>query len=449
MRSEFAQACTRLGLLAALLCGSAHAQSPLPKLPKAEASKLRELLADALAGDEKALKQLRASAKSWSAKHEHDSLIEALRAGPSLPKGAPKPRGKGKNAEPFEEFGTVMTGFTFTVDKDSYRYAVDVPAGYDSDEPAPVLLDPGHGTGAKQDQRGKADFLGYFRHRAEAGGLENALVVRTEIIEQIGADGVKGARPEDEVSAVFDALFKDLASRFAIDLDRVWVSGISQTGFWSWQLGLTRPDRFAGIAPMGAVTWSTGDYLPNFANLSVWVAHGDQDSTCPVAQPRATCKALSAAGVRVLYKEIAGGKHDYSTWQHLGEGLAWLAEKPRNAYPKQFTRHLQTLRQPWSYWVRVDALEKEGPGTARGKPTAKLSAQIDGQSVRITSEGVKELTLCLSRELLDLSQPVEVVWNGAKKHEGVLARDFAQSVEFALDKCDWRGTFDAALELRR
>ncbi len=435
-----------LGVVALAAC--AVAQTPLPKLPKTDASKLRELFADALAGDDKAAKQLRASAKSLSAKYEHDSLIAALRAGPLLPKGDPKPRGKGKSAESFEQFDTVTTGFTFNVDKDSYRYAVDVPAGYDPSKPAPVLLDPGHGTGAKQDQRGKAGFLGFYRHRAEAGGLADALVVRSEIIEQIGADGLKGARPEDEVSAVFDALFKDLASRFAIDLDRVWVSGISQTGFWSWQLGLTRPDRFAGIAPMSAVTWSTGAYLPNFSNLSVWIAHGDQDDVCPVAQPRATSKLLADRGVRVQYKEIAGGKHDYSTWQHLGEGLAWLAEKPRDPYPKSVARHLQTLRQPWCYWVRVDALEKEGSGKANAKPTATLEAVIEGQRVRLTSEGVSKLTLCLSRELLDLSQPVEVVWNGATKHDAVLERDFAQSVEFALDKCDWRGTFDASVTLR-
>ncbi len=434
--------------LAGGLAPSAFAQTPLPKLPRAEATKLREALTSAFAGDEKSVKQLATSAKAWSAKYDYDSLLEALREGPLLPKGEPKPRGKGKNAEPFEQFGSVTTGFTFAVGKDSFRYAVDIPKRYDPSKPAPLLLDPGHGGGAKHDPKGKAEFLGYFRHRAEAGGLDGALVVRTEIIEQIGADGLKGARLEDEVSAVFDACFKDLASRFAIDLDRVWVSGISQTGFWSWQLGITRPDRFAGIAPMGAVTWSTNGYLPNLSNLSVWIAHGDQDPICAVEQPRKTSKELAELGVRVLYKEIAGGKHDYSTWQHLGEGLAWLAERPRDPYPKKLARNLQTLTQPWTYWIRVDDLAKSGAGKAGQKPTASLSAEIVDQEVRIVSEGVDKLTLCLSRELLDLSKPVKVVCNGATKLERVLERDFAKTLEIALEKCDWRGAFECAVELK-
>lgn len=434
-----------VALLAFAALGSPQS---LPKVPKADASKLREQFTDALAGDEKAAKAFVATAKTLGKKHDFDSLLAALREGPLLPKGDPKPRGKGKNAEPFEQFDTVTTGFTFTVDKDEFRYAVDVPKGYEPDEPAPVILDPGHGSGAKQDAKGKAGFLGYFRHRAESAGLSNALIVRTEIIEQIGTDGVKGARPEDEVSAVFDAFFSDLCSRFAVDLDRVWVTGLSQTGFWSWQLGVTRADRFAGIAPMGAVTWGTNGCLPNLANLSVYVLHGDADDVCPVAQPRKTTAELKELGGRVHYEEIAGGKHDYSTWQHLDAGLKWLAEQPRTAYPKKIARNFQTLAQPWCYWIRASTLSKTGPGEAGKPPTAKLGAEIVGQEVRITSEGVKAIELCLSSELVNLSEPVVVIWNGDKKLDRVLERDFAKAAEIALEKCDWRAVFEASVPLR-
>ena len=261
------------------------------KLSKADTRKLREGFAEALAGDERAGKKLVTAAKDWEKEHDFDSLLAALRAGPLLPKGAPKPRGKGRNAERFEEFGTVTTGFTFTAGKDTFRYAVDVPKGYDAEVPAPVILDPGHGAAAQSDQEAKAGYLGYCRHRAAAAGIENALVVRTEIIEQIGAGGVMGERPEDEVSAVFDAFFRDLCSRFAVDLDRVWVTGLSQTGFWAWQLGITRADRFAGIAPMRAVTWGTSGCLPNLVALATYVLHGDALRRHPRTRLRAHGRA--------------------------------------------------------------------------------------------------------------------------------------------------------------
>jgi len=68
--------------------------------------------------------------------------------------------------------------------------------------------------------------------------------------------------------------------------------------------------------------------------------------------------------------------------------------------------------------------------------------------VRITSKGVSKLTLCLSRELVDLAQPVKVVWNEQVKLDRIVERDFATTLQLALEKADWRGTFDAAIELR-
>lgn len=426
-----------------------QAKPALPKVSKADATKLREQLAAALAGDGKALKQLETTAKALGSKHEFDSLLAALREGPALPSGAPKPRGKGKEAEKFEQFDNVLSGLSFQFGKDTFHYCVDVPKDYDPTRPAPVILDPGHGVGAKDDKRGKAGFTAFFRGRADLAGLENALVVRTELIEQIGADGVAGERPEDEIAAAFDACFRDLASRLAVDLDRVWVTGLSQTGFWSWHLGLTRPDRFAGLAPMGAVTWNTTRYLENLSNLAIYVLHGDGDTVCPVAQPRQTTKALTELGARVEYKEIAGGKHDASTWVHLDEALRWLAERPRDPYPKKLTRKLQTLQQPWCNWIRVDELKRLGPGKAGEAPTATLAARIEGQVVHIDSEGVERITLGLSRELLDLSLPVKVIWNGKQELERKLERDFQRTVALAVEKCDWRGTFEVAVELKR
>ena len=444
-----------LALLLPLLCpANALAQAPqpkaaLPKVSKADATKLREQFAAALAGDGKSAKLIGMTAKSLEAKCDFDSLLAALREGPELPIGTPKPRGKGKDAEKFEQFDDVLSGLSFPFGKDTFHYCVDVPKDYDPKRPAPVILDPGHGVGAKEDKRGKAGFTAFFRGRAELAGLENALVVRTEIVEQIGADGLAGARPEDEVAAAFDACFRDLSSRFAVDLDRVWVTGLSQTGFWSWQLGLTRPDRFAGIAPMGAVTWNTTRYLENLTNLAIYVLHGDGDSVCPVAQPRQTTKALAELGARVEYREIADGKHDVSTWVHLDEALRWLGERPRDPYPKKLAFKWQTRTQRWCHWIRVDELAKTGSGKAGEAPTATLAASIEGQVVTITSTGIEQLTVGLARELVDLSQPVTIVWNGDRKLERRLEPDFARAVSFALEKCDWRGTFETAVELKR
>jgi predicted esterase len=433
-------------MLAIALLAALQEAKALPPLPKAEAAKLAALLENALV-DPKAAGKLEAAARGWQAKHDFDSLIAALREGPALPAGKPKARGKGKKAEQLEEFGSVLYGFTFEHDGESFRYGVDVPKGYDGRERVPLLLDPGHGTGAKLDARGKADFLPFYRGQLDAAGLDHALVARTEIVEQIGADGLRGARPEDEVAQVFDAFFRDIASRFAIDLDRVWASGLSQTGFWSWELAHQRADRFAGIAPMSAVSIQQQHYLANFLHVSVYILHGDEDKICPVAQPRSTIQALEQLGVRAKLREIAGAGHDGKVWGQLSDGLAWIAERPRERYPKTIAKALQTTREPWCYWLRVDEISKPGSGEAGAPAAASVAAEIVGQEVRITSKGVEHLTLALSSELLDLGQPVVVLWNGKKVHERAVERDFAVSVRLALEKTDWSASFEAAIEL--
>ena len=61
-------------------------------------------------------------------------------------------------------------GYSFEDRGHVYRYAVDVPRDYDSRTPAPLLIDPGHGSGKDQDAEGKAGFVEYFRGAANAAG---------------------------------------------------------------------------------------------------------------------------------------------------------------------------------------------------------------------------------------------------------------------------------------
>ena len=52
-------------------------------------------------------------------------------------------------------------------------------------------------------------------------------------------------------------------------------------------------------------------------------------------------------------------------------------------------------------------------------------------------------------EYLHNRHGIKVTWNGDKKLERKLERDFARAVAIAVEKCDWRGTFEVAVELKR
>lgn len=421
--------------------------SPKPSIPAAEASKFRAAFAEALAEPETKGPKLIAQAKALEAKYAMSSLMSVLRAGPKIASGAPKPRTVAGTKEKLETIHDVTVGFTFASGKDTFGYLVSIPKSYDATKPAPLVVDPGHGSGAGKSLAEKADFVPYFRNGANDAGLNDALIVRTEIIEQIGADGKKGARPEDDVCVVFDDLFRDVTSRFAIDPDRVYVAGISQTGFWAWYLGRARPDRLAGIAPISAVTWQVDKYLDCFANLPAYVVHGDKDPICKVEQPRKTTQLLKDLGFPVTYVEVAGGEHGGVVFGRLSEALGALAKSPRNAWPKHVRRALSTTKQPYAYWVTVTKLDKEGDGRAVSGPVATLDAIVEGQKVTITSKGIASLELSLASELLDVTMPVEVVWNEKPVHSGPVETDFAAAVRLALAKADPRGVGSAHLAL--
>lgn len=419
-----------------------------PDLPAAEIAKFRAAFAEALVDEAKA-KRLVARAATLEKKHSLESLMAALRAGPRHAPGDPRPRSVGRTREKLERFGDVLAGFTFESGGDTYGYLVAVPRSYDPARPAAVVLDPGHGSGAGKSLREKADFTPYFRGAADAAGLEGALVVRSEIVEQIGADGLRGARPEDEVAAVFDDLFRDLASRFAIDPDRMYAAGISQTGFWCWYLGRARPDRFAGLTPIAAVTWHVDRYLECFANLPVYVVHGEKDPICKVEMPRRTTELLKELGFPVTYVELPGAEHGGPVFGRLGAALESLAQARRDPWPKRVRRALLSTRAPHAYWVRVTKLEREGDGKAASPPVAHLDVAVEGQTITIESRGIAELELALGAELVDLVRPVQVLWNQTEVHAGELTPRFADAVELALAKADWSGAGPARLALRK
>jgi hypothetical protein len=287
-----------------------------------------------------------------------------------------------------------------------------------------------------------------WRRFAGESGHRDWLVARTEIVEQAGVGGAHPL-PDDDGTLVFDAFFRDLLSRFHVDPDRIYVTGLSQTGFWAWQLGVARADRFAGIAPMSAVSTRFDPFAGNLLALRVHVLHGDADPTCPVDQPRGTHAILRRIGVDAEYVEIAGGGHDYAVWKNLPDGLRRLGETPRVRYPRRISKSVRNTSAPWCAWLRIDAIETEGKRDATDPPTAGVDAEVDGQSIRLFSDGVTALTVGLSSDLVDLGKPVTITWNGKVVHDGVVAPSVAGLFERVGEKCDWTATLEAAVSLKR
>lgn len=132
---------------------------------------------------------------------------------------------------------------------------------------------------------------------------------------------------------------------------------------------------------------------------------------------------------------------------HLSEAYAWLAERPRVAYPQRVSKSLSTLHSSWAYWIRVTELGSRAASRRQHLPRAGLDAEIQGQVIRIYSEGVQSVRLYLSPAMLDLESEVTVEWNGRELFSAVPERSVQVLLETAVEKVDWTGSFEAALDL--
>jgi predicted peptidase len=89
-------------------------------------------------------------------------------------------------------------------------------------------------------------------------------------------------------------LLDHIQKKFAVDPDRVYVSGNSMGGYGTWALAEAAPERFAAAAPL----CGGGDFnqVERLTRLPIWAFHGGQDSVVPLEESERMVKAIQAQG---------------------------------------------------------------------------------------------------------------------------------------------------------
>lgn len=142
--------------------------------------------------------------------------------------------------------------------------------------------------------------------------------------------GALGAMPTElpPMIAVRLAL-QHVARTEPIDVDRIYITGLSMGGTGLFDLVARRPSWFAAAAPVcGRNDPSTAARIAGVP-FSIW--HGDEDAVISPKFSRQMARALEAAGADVTYTELERTGHD--SWERAyGEGgaLPWLFEQRRD-----------------------------------------------------------------------------------------------------------------------
>uniref|UniRef100_A0A7C2NWN0 Phospholipase n=1 Tax=Schlesneria paludicola TaxID=360056 RepID=A0A7C2NWN0_9PLAN len=122
---------------------------------------------------------------------------------------------------------------------------------------------------------------------------------------------------DDEVPAIdrwqprfIAELVEHVASHYAVDRDRIYLTGLSMGGFGTIRTLAQYPDLFAAGAPICGGGWDY--YARQLKEVPLWFFHGDNDRAVPVELSTVLVKAIRREGGRprlTVYENV-----DHDSW---------------------------------------------------------------------------------------------------------------------------------------
>lgn len=236
---------------------------------------------------------------------------------------------------------------------------------------------------------------------------------------------------------VLEALKRTL-SHYSIDVDRVYLMGVSMGGYGAYAISLHNPHLFAAVAVVAArrhhFLWGELEQTPlspprayvlmaespymlteNAINLPILIMHGENDLLVPVANAILMAKRLSSFGCPNSLSILHGESH----WIYLDASLFekvfdWFDGKRRQAMPRRIVYHTYTTAYNRAYWVRIDRFEEWCK-----RATVRASALANG-TIFVNTKNVAALSVELHPQLISPAKKFRLILNGATAAQGEL-----------------------------
>ena len=251
-------------------------------------------------------------------------------------------------------------------------------------------------------------------------------------------------RGEDHVHVT--ATLRDTIRHFTVDNDRVFMIGIGEGANMAMDVGMSHPDLFAGVIPMGPIPKWGGlfiEYWRNAQKLPFFVVTGEQTGD-------------GLANLRKIYEKWMPRGYPALMSVYKGRGVEWFgAETPvlfdwmsrKKRVNGNATLALGNYRQPWTmlrdgdnrfYWLQADKIVT---GTNGGAPvTAEMQGDVKGNNLLdLKCRNVKQMTVWLSSDMIDWTKPVKVQINNTVPREWYKPKMVEPNLEVLLEDYYERG----------
>lgn len=322
------------------------------------------------------------------------------------------------------------------IDSKVIRYALYVPQGYSSQIAYPLVVCL-HGAGFDGNR--------YLERWSTRLG-------KSHIILCPSVEG--GTWWTNDAALQVISLIGEIRSRYNIDTNRIYLTGMSNGGVGALRIGVNFSDIFAGIIPMaGAMPDEAFPLLQNLKNTHIYIIHGSKDQVIPVEYSRKISNRLIELGYDVVYREHdrvhpeAGG-HFFPV-EELPDLIKWLEGKRRNPYPKELIKLASNGEGNSYYWVRIDETEGSKEKRTNWSLFTQIEAKVtDENRIEVKSKKVKRYTIFLNDKIVDLSKPVTIVTNGKVSFEGIIKKDPSLLLKEARLRQDREMLFTTAITIK-
>ena len=256
-----------------------------------------------------------------------------------------------------------------------------------------------------------------------------------------------------EHAAVLGSL-REATRRFAIDTDRVFLSGHSLGGDAAWDIALAHPDLWAGLV---AVAPGAGRYVSHYwhnaRTLPIYVVGGELDAAA-IARNGMDLDRCFSKGFDTTYVEYRGRGHEHFSDEIL-RIFSWMRSRRRDFFPR--TIDVVTMR-PWDrffWWIemagppaRTTVLPSQWPPPKDIRPFTVEAKATAGNSLSVRC-GAEKVKVWLSPELVDFSAPMTVTLDGRKLAGDAPVADVDVLLEDLRTRCDRQHPFWAVVEATR
>lgn len=309
------------------------------------------------------------------------------------------------------------------IDDTDQPYRIYLPSQYDATRAWPLIIAM-HGTGGNE----ATLFDGYEND----GAIKKAAEANGALLVSPLGRGVTEFRGigENDILCVLD----DVAKRYRVDRDRVYLTGHSMGGTGAAYLALHHPDLFAAAAPLAAA-YSFPWLARNAATVPfLWIS-GAKDSDFYMRGVLAGVERMLKFGVPVTLEVLPGEGHRGPV-QDYNRVFAWLVSKKRDPHPKSYLFEVDTPMHGHAWWTTVEKITEPGRmATVRAEATSR-------NAVRLQLENIAELSFAPDPAVFDVEQKIAVSVGDAVVAEVVVAA--GQSLRLSSGGGRWRGELKPA-----